>query len=120
MLVCDRQGQVLRHDTLVPAFPDAESGAVDRLGRDVASMEHAYAPVHYLPVARWAAGGRYAASLNREGEILLFKNRTLMFVRRRGQWIFFTHSAYIAGLGKRGRRVDVRRALYQTMLDISL
>lgn len=121
VLVCDRQGRVLRHDTLVPALLGMEDGAAGRarVGRDVAAMEHAYAPVHYLPLARWAAGGRYAASLNREGEILLFKDHTLLFVRRRGQWIFLTHSAYIAGLGGRGRRVGVRRALYQTMLDVS-
>lgn len=123
LLVCDRQGRVLRHDTLVPAFPDGvdESSrrAREMVELEVAAMEHAYAPVHYLPIARWAAGGRYAVSLNREGEILLFKDRTLLFVRRRGQWIFFTHSAYIAGLGGRGRKVAVRRALYQTMLDVS-
>lgn len=118
LLVCDRQGRLLRHDTLIPA-PMSSSWSAAELHDDISAMEQAYAPVHFLPIARWAAGGRYALSLNREGEILLFKDKTLLFVRRRGQWIFFTHSAYIAGLGRRGQKVAARKALYQTVLDVS-
>lgn len=118
LLVCDRQGRMLRHDTLIPAPMDSPWSAA-KLHDDISAMEQAYAPVHFLPIARWATGERYALSLNREGEILLFKDKTLLFVRRRGHWIFFTHSAYIAGLGRGGRNAAARAALYQTALDVS-
>ncbi len=113
LLVCGPMGGILRHESLFE--PDAKT--LDVLD----DTEHnLYAPIMYLPIARWAASKRYAAVLNAEGEILLFKDGSLLFARRRGKWFFFTHSAYIAGLSSgKGHTPAVNKALYQTMLDVS-
>jgi len=112
LLVCNPKGVIMRHDTLYE--PDeAALRKLDDLSQNL------FAPIDYIPLAQWAQGGRYAASLNSDGEVLLFKEGSLVFSRRRGKWIFFTHKAYIDGMGKGKKGKEVRKAIYQTMLDVS-
>lgn len=112
LLVCNPDGGIHEHVSLFE--PDGETLRIlDDENHDL------YAPINYIPIARWAENKRYAAVLNPEGEILLFKEGSLLFARRRGKWFFFTHSAYIAGLSGNDRRPSAAKALYQTMLDVS-
>jgi hypothetical protein len=77
------------------------------------------APRRYLPLARWATGGRVALALNRHGEILVFKSSRLQFAYRRGKWSHFAHSAIIARMMKSSRERNLTRAVYATCLDVS-
>ncbi len=110
LLVCNTKGNIINHESLF------ESGGKAQLPLE---EESRYAPTAYIPLSEWSVGGRYSAALNESGEILLFKEGSLVFARRRGQWIFFTHFAYINGMGRKGQRLGARKALYQTMLDVS-
>lgn len=112
ILVCAPGGAVLRHESLF----EPNQAALNVLDD---SAHNLYAPLAFVPIAQWAVGQRYAVSLTPDGEILLFKNGSLTFARRRGKWIFFTHGAYIAGMGRQRRSHAVRKAMYQTMLDVS-
>lgn len=112
LIVCNAKGNVLRHETLYGP-KEAPAGSTDGDGHS------AHSPLDFIPIADWTKDKRYTAVLNTEGEILLFQGGALVFARRRGKWIFFTHAAYLAGMGRRGQKIQVRNALYQTMLDVS-
>ena len=112
LLVCEPRGGIVRHESLAEQDSDGQCGDGDDAG-------NLYAPIMYAPIARWAAGKRYAAVLNPEGEILLFRDGSLIFAHRRGKWLFFTHAAYVAGIAGKGVHMRTAEALYQTMLDVS-
>ena len=79
-----------------------------------------FSPVSFIPIASWSKNNDFAISLNRNGEILCFKNGSLAFAHRRGLWIGFSHEAYIKGMSEDGGcDSDLCRALYLTMLDVS-
>lgn len=108
LLVCTANGSILRHETLAPLLEPQEN-------------ETLYAPISFMRIANWTEEHRYAFCLTQKGEILIFKNKELLFARRRGKWIFFTHNAYLDGMNGSHPtlRKDIRRAIYLTMLDVS-
>lgn len=112
LLVCGADGSVLRHESLF----EPDQAKLNELDDGAHNL---YAPLAFISIAQWAVGQRFAVTLTVDGEILLFKNGSLVFARRRGKWIFFTHSAYIAGMGRQRLSHGVRKALYQTILDVS-
>ena len=109
VIVLDPQGNVISHESL--PFPNVDETHDMR------------APLSFLPIANWAYYRKYAICLTRIGEILIFKNKGLLFAKRRGKWKFFTHDAYIKSMHLRSENTRsgfaVRTALYVTMLDTS-
>jgi hypothetical protein len=79
-----------------------------------------YCPFRQAPIAEWTTTdeGRIALTLNRLGEILVFRNQQLLFARRSGRWHFLTHEPVITQMGV-PHHADVRRAIYETCLDAS-
>jgi hypothetical protein len=69
-------------------------------------------------VADWSTGDRIGVVLNRNGEILIFKRKRLVFARRRGVWHHFTHDPIIRQMGRVGSE-DLRQAVYEACLDVS-
>jgi len=61
---------------------------------------------------------RVALSLNRGGEILLFRDGRLHFALRSGRWSFLPHEPILAQM-RTPHDNDVRRAVYETCLDAS-
>ena len=78
LLVCSRHGGIVGHFSPV----------------NNCDMEDYFAPLEYLPIASWSSQGKYVFCLNGNGEILVFKNRCLVFAKRRGQWCYFPHQIY--------------------------
>jgi succinate dehydrogenase flavin-adding protein (antitoxin of CptAB toxin-antitoxin module) len=83
------------------------------------TSDASFAPNRYLALAEWAKGARVALTLNRQGEILVFKGQRLQFAFRRGAWSHFPHQALIARMGGPPEQRRLMRALYVSCLDIS-
>jgi hypothetical protein len=86
----------------------------------VPSSASLFAPIRFARLAEWSTGGKIGLGLNRNGEILLFKDKKLIFSKRRGRWLHFTHDAVIKRVGlHRSIAKEVCTAIYQTCLDVS-
>jgi hypothetical protein len=101
MLVCDYDGKVKGYEAL-PRPRVAPS----------------FAPYRLAPIAHWARSGRIAIALNRSGEILVFRDQQLIFVRRRGQWNFLAHQPALTQM-RAPHDLKLRRAIYESALDAS-
>jgi hypothetical protein len=79
-----------------------------------------FCPMRQAYIADWTTKKhtRLAISLNRLGEILLFRQEELLFARRSGRWHFLTHSPVIAQMNM-PRDIDLRTCIYETCLDAS-
>jgi len=80
--------------------------------------QHGYTPYRQGPIAEWAKGARIAISLNRLGEILVFKHQQLLFARRSGKWHFLTHEPVLTQM-RHPNDKEIRRAVYESCLDAS-
>lgn len=79
----------------------------------------ARAPHRFGPMASWCnTANRVALALNRNGEILLFKDSELRFAKRRGGWQFYSHGPVLSRFGY-GLRRELKEAIYETCLDVS-
>jgi hypothetical protein len=78
-----------------------------------------YAPHRFSAIANWCnVNNRVALALNRNGEILLFKDTRLQFAKRRGAWQFYSHDPVLRQFGY-GLRNELKDAVYETCLDVS-
>jgi len=86
----------------------------------LASTENAaYAPHRFGAIANWCdVINRVALALNRNGEILVFKDKKLQFAKRRGSWQFYSHEPVLRQFGY-GLRRRLKEAIYETCLDVS-
>ena len=107
LLVCNAEGGITAYcESPLPAEAEAA---------------HVYAPLPFLPVAYWTSQNRCAFCLSKNGDILVFKNQQLLFAKRRGKWLHFSHQAYLAELGYQGQSGSrsTIEALYLSLLDVS-
>ena len=79
------------------------------------------APNEFNFVARYCGDRKIGIVLTESGDLLIFKNRALMFAKRRGKWNIYSHDEVIQLLGYREPHSlkEVRRAVYLTALDCS-
>ena len=83
-----------------------------------------WAPFRQVQIAEWTTRGstavdkRVAMTLNRLGEILIYRGGQLLFARRSGIWHFLTHAPVIRQMSP-PKHPHVRAAVYQTCLDAS-
>lgn len=79
-----------------------------------------YCPMRQAHIAEWTTKHdvRLALSLNRLGEILIFRQEELLFARRSGRWHFLTHAPVIAQMNV-PRDLPLRKSIYETCLDAS-
>jgi hypothetical protein len=104
------------HDTLLTAN---HGGHI--LGHESLTMPDnlpPYAPNRLAPLAEWAQNGRIVVILNRTGEILVLRDKKLIFARRSGSWHFLTPEAVVTQMG-RPSDITVRMAVLATALDVS-
>lgn len=103
-------------DTLYVAGSD---GRVFNLAPLPLAKNTPFAPYRFSAIANWCVGpNRVALALNRNGEILLFKDKRLQFARRRGAWQFYSHQPVLNRFGP-GLRKKLKEAIYETCLDVS-
>ncbi|MGE3959841.1 MAG: hypothetical protein AB7H96_24230 [Vicinamibacterales bacterium] len=77
-----------------------------------------FAPHRLGAIAAWCnSGQRVAVVLNRNGEILVFKDQRLQFAKRRGAWRYYAHDSVVQRLGV--GKASLRSAVYESCLDVS-
>lgn len=78
-------------------------------------------PCAYEMIARYCNERRVGIVLTTYGDLLIFKNRTLLFAKRLGSWNIYSHEEVIQLLSNRGSYSlkDIRRSVYYTALDTS-
>jgi hypothetical protein len=105
-------------DTLLEFNFDGEFLGHESLSQGTALPS--YCPMRQAHIADWTTKHdvRLALSLNRLGEILIFRQEELLFARRSGRWHFLTHAPVIAQMNV-PRDLALRRAIYETCLDAS-
>ena len=103
------------YDTLLVAGRDSDVKSVLQLST---RNESRTAPYRLREVACWASGTRIAAVLNRHGEILVFRDQSLRFARRSGNWQHFVHETNIKRMSPPLNR-RLREAIYESCLDVS-
>ncbi|MBQ9790598.1 MAG: hypothetical protein IJW24_03285 [Clostridia bacterium] len=78
------------------------------------------APYSHLRIANLCNGSKIGISLIAGGDILIFKDKNLLFAKRNGKWVSFSHDEIIGKLSDRSDEVEeVRRAIYLSALDLS-
>lgn len=85
-----------------------------------AENQNLLAPYKFLKMANLCSGTKIGVCLLTEGDILIFKDKTLLFAKRNGKWVSFAHEEIIGKLSDRSDEVEeVRRAIYLSALDLS-
>ena len=79
------------------------------------------APHEFNYVAKYCGEKKVGIALTENGDLLIFKNRTLMFAKRRGQWCIYSHEEVVQLLSFRTAHSlkEVRRAIYLSAIDCS-
>jgi DNA integrity scanning protein DisA with diadenylate cyclase activity len=103
-------------DTLLVVTPNGEVSGAGQLVANQINLEHA--PYRLNSIADWCTDGRIALVLNRLGEQLVFRNKKLIFAKRRGEWQYYAHEMYVRQLQPPQNRA-LRESIYQSCLDIS-
>lgn len=79
------------------------------------------APYDFLKMANLCTGAKVGIALIDNGDLLIFKDRALVFARRNNKWLCYSHDEIInkisEKIGEDG--LEIRRAVYLTALDIS-
>ncbi len=79
-----------------------------------------YAPYKYLKLATLSSGAKVGVCLTEEGDILVFKDKCLLFAKRAGAWVCYSHEEIVGKLSEHaGEYEDVRKAIYLSALDTS-
>lgn len=78
-------------------------------------------PNEYENIAKYCGDKRIGVVLTQNGDLLIFKNRNLMFAKRKNHWNVYSHEEVIQLLSYRSSHAarEVRRAIYMTALDVS-
>lgn len=79
------------------------------------------APNDYAYIAKYCGDRKIGVVLTETGDMLIFKNKSLMFSKRRGKWNIYSHEEVVQLLSYRSTHSvkEVRRAVYLTALDCS-
>lgn len=79
-----------------------------------------YAPYKHLKLATLSSGAKVGVCLTEEGDILIFKEKSLLFAKRAGAWVCYSHEEIVGKLSEHaGEYEDVRSAIYLSALDTS-
>lgn len=78
-------------------------------------------PNEFEYVARYCNDKRIGLALTESRDLLVFRNRELMFAKRKGAWNVYSHEEVIQLLSSRTNHSlkDIRRSIYCTALDCS-
>lgn len=85
-------------------------------------MAPTIAPHDFELIARYCNERRIGIILTNTGDLLMFKNRQLLYAKRRGMWQVYSHEEVIQLLSGRKENYtlkEIRRSIYLTALDSS-
>lgn len=104
------------YDTILEIGSDGQLAGLNCLA---ASGPSGFAPFRLSSIADWSKeDGRLAATLNTQGEILLFKGGELRFARRAGKWTHVVHMNAVQIMNPYGSK-ELRTEIYKSCLDAS-
>ena len=84
------------------------------------AKEDLLTPYEYLNLASLCTGSKVGVGLSIDGDVLVFKDKQLLFAKRNGAWVCFSHEEIIGKLAERSGEVEeLRRAIYLSALDTS-
>lgn len=84
------------------------------------TTENLLVPYDYLKMANLCTGSKIGVCLLAEGDILIFKDKMLIFAKRSGNWVSFSHQVIIDKLADRASDgEEIRKAIYLSSLDTS-
>lgn len=107
-------------ETFLTVSSDGFINSYEPLPTQAPKLAGLFAPMRFARIAEWSNGNRIGIGLNRNGEILVFKNKVLVFCKRRGSWHHFTHEAVIKRIAlEKAISADVCAAVYESSLDVS-
>ena len=107
-------------ETFLTVSSDGFINSYEPLPTEAPKIAGLFAPMRFARIAEWTDGNRIGIGLNRNGEILVFKNKVLVFCKRRGSWHHFTHEAVIKRIAlEKAIPPDVCAAIYESSLDVS-
>ena len=79
-----------------------------------------FAPYKHLELATLSTGSKVGVCLSEQGDVLVFKNKSLLFAKKSGVWVCYSHDEIVGKLSEHaGEYEEVRRAIYITALDTS-
>ena len=79
-----------------------------------------FAPYNHLQLAMLCTGSKIGICLSEQGDVLVFKNKSLLFAKKGGVWVCFSHEEIVGKLSEHaGEYEDVRKAIYISALDTS-
>jgi hypothetical protein len=102
-------------ETIITVSPQ---GYIDQFRDFYSDAKLPEAPHYARTIADWCTGKRLAVTLNRNGEILIFKEKALVFAWRRGRWRHFAHPPILKQMAT-VRSKPLRVCIYETCLDVS-
>lgn len=78
-------------------------------------------PYDYISFSRYCDDARIGIVLTSNGELLLFKNRSLIYSKKRGVWNSYCHDEIITLLSNRTSQSikEIRKSIYFTSLDVA-
>ena len=98
----------------------ADGNLINYISSQKINTEDLLVPYEYLKIANLCVGSKIGVCLLADGDILLFKNKELIFAKRNGNWVCFTHQVIIDKLADRvGDGEEIRKAIYLSALDTS-
>lgn len=103
-------------DTLLVVSSDGYVAGAGQLTASEVNLK--YAPFRLNAIADWCTNGKVALVLNRLGEQLVFRDKKLLFAKRRGEWRYYAHDMYIKQM-QPPKNKALREAIYQSCIDIS-
>ncbi len=79
-----------------------------------------FAPYNHLTLATLATGSKVGVCLSEQGDVLIFKNKSLLFAKKSGAWVCYSHDEIVGKLSEQaGEYEEVRKAIYVSALDTS-
>lgn len=106
LFVCDGQTKFINIEYMLHSTP-----------RDPDSFEY---PFIFSDIALWTlCNNRFACVLTQQGEILLFQNKQLVCLKRRGDWKILSPKSQLHTIKSQDALSEVRKAVMATCIDVS-
>ena len=86
------------------------------------NTENLYTPMVFYDFCDLTTDSKIGIILTVNGDILIFKNKEMIFARRRGTWKIFSHEKIVRQISPDGHNYwspVIRKALYLSALDVS-
>lgn len=97
---------------------DANANVIGYLSITEASENDLFAPLIFKDICNMALEKKIGVVLTINGDILIFKNREMLFARRRGKWNIFSHRKTLKLIGKNWKP-ELKKAVYLSAIDVS-